>query len=195
VFFGCRLLKVVRIGRVGSVNRKALAGGSVEAILPLGVTGLDTLGLREALAYIRPPTQTVVVSGAWAAAEDAGGSCLVELNVGPGSPLPTVGDCRWLASIDLSSVESLPLGWAPSGCRFLRSVLLPVHLVEPSDEFFSVCFNLVSMNLHACVRLRVIGKRAFRKCVNLGIMELPACLEEVDLSWSGVETLDMRGRL
>jgi hypothetical protein len=108
-----------------------------------------------------------------------------------------------VTSVDLTGLEELPTGLTLEGLPFVEMLRLPTWLRRIPAAFCKDCPRLSWVNTGECAELRDIGikryrcalimRSAFSGCVSLRGIEIPDCAWRVDVSGSGVESLDLRG--
>lgn len=89
-------------------------------------------------------------------------------------------DCISLLDADLSACSSITsLSAIFNGCTALKSVSLPSG-ISSIEGLFSGCSALESLDISLCTRIRTIGEEAFRNCMALKEIILPASINTID---------------
>jgi hypothetical protein len=96
-----------------------------------------------------------------------------------------------LVGIDLSSVRCLPEGFHLRESFGLESARLPVTTDKIPSACFENCHRLTYVNTAECLGLEAIYSNAFMGCFRLHSLEVPPACVTIDVSDSGIQTLDL----
>jgi hypothetical protein len=109
-------------------------------------------------------------------------------------PSALIGDMErpCLVEVDMSGLGGFPEGMRLSDSWFLKRVRMPSRVNEIPAGMFACCYELAEIDLEVCHSLTRIGRGAFQYCWELRKLVVPERCGEIDVSYSGVDGLDLR---
>ena len=98
-------------------------------------------------------------------------------------------DCKKISKLPLSAGISTMGAGAFSGCTGVESVSVPKNLEVIPESAFEGCILLTSVGITDSHKIRVIGKKAFKDCENLGAFIAASVKEVGDGAFQGCVNL------
>jgi hypothetical protein len=117
---------------------------------------------------------------------------MTRLTVLSGSLMMTFPQRRFLAEIDLSAFDRLPVHSTLAESWSLKTVRFSRELVAVPGCFLRGCRRLVDVNSSEWQSLKTIGDLAFDRCWKLKELVIPQSCRGIDVCSSGISALDLQ---